>query len=193
MTPKLVYIVGDSATGKSTAASAMTRNLTATQRNKPFAHVEYRHRDDGQDGPIKAIKLGEWRPDGYTGADSIDKARARELAEWVGRSKAPLVIGEGRKFGYPAWFDMATNAGADLKIVHLGASDATRKRFQAARHKTTGRKPTVGTTAAKGMSTEAENLRIRYHAPTITVDGQTPDQIADQIASKTGTKAALGL
>jgi len=185
----LVYLIGRSGSGKSTAARALTRNLVATQRDTPVAHTEYRQRDSDK---IVAIRIGRWHANTYVGTDAVHKSQARELADFIGHHDAPLAIAEGRMFSYPAWFDMATAAGAKIKLIHLAATTEQIQHRQTERSKTTGRPTTVGSSPGKAIDTEVDNLVARYHPPQISATAN-PDKIANTIADLIGQSTALGL
>ena len=109
---KLLYVVGQSNTGKTTSLNNALCEPTGTF-NWPITHMQY----------PGGIQLGIVR-DEFSGTDALGKHVQISVPNWLcGPYRPPLVVGEGMRFTTKKFMQMLHEAGWRIEILRLTASE----------------------------------------------------------------------
>jgi len=176
VTPKMVYLVGPPASGKSTVMAAMLDILSLAtgdwHRIWPTNHDEFRGEDLENifTGKIQGLSLGVTRDGGFSGTDAIGMASSSEAQAWA--EEAPewewpeLILGEGSRLTIGKFF-VACAARCDLTVGLLTASQERLDMRCMARGST--QKESFRRGAATRAANAAEAARL-VGAPVVEVD-----------------------
>lgn len=167
---RLIYLIGEPGSGKSTLMRAMTVGLDPINtRDGVMPIVEHRNRTSGL---IEVVEVGQ-RRDTFSGTDALSMGIMPRAVEWVRTTTHPLVVGEGDRLASPKFWDAARAAGFDVRIVEVSVDPDV----AAARRWARGSRQS--STWLRGRRTRVANL-----APfvTLTVDGSRPSpEVAEKV------------
>lgn len=127
--PKALYLVGASATGKTSTMTCIQERLGLVTGDwykiYPTTHAEFRGEplEDMITGEYRGLSLGVTRPGGFSGTDAIGMASHSEAMAWLEDPTLclpELILGEGKRLG-TGLFLVALAARTDLTVGHLVA------------------------------------------------------------------------
>ena len=147
----LIYLIGYPGSGKSTV---MAGALGATRRDgepirtiervekQPFAHTIY---TDG------IIELGRYR-EVYSGTDTLSLGVQPKVLDWMGKSNAEVIVGEGDRLGNAKFFAAVEAQGRAVQVVYLKCAELV------ARHQAWDRGSRFNEAWLKGRITKVNRL-----------------------------------
>ena len=131
MTARLVYIVGQPGSGKSTLMAALTtrwdRHAIAPCESYPVAHDVL---TDKKTGAVEAVELGK-RRELFSGTDSLASSIIDKAAPWIATQPYDLVLAEGARLANKRFLEAAMSGGYQVVLVlldHAKAEDWRMKR-----------------------------------------------------------------
>lgn len=122
-------------------------------------------------------ELGRHRPGGFSGTDALAMNVMPQAVRWIGEGNfaAPHLVGEGDRLASGKFFDAATDAGLDLRVIYLDVGEAASEARREARG--SEQDPTW----VKGRQTKCARLADEYGA--IRVNGERPvGDVAAEVA-----------
>jgi tRNA uridine 5-carbamoylmethylation protein Kti12 len=173
----LLYLIGYPGSGKTTA---MRKALGAIRRNgepvrtiervekQPFAHTIY---SDG------LIELGYER-EVYGGTDTLSLGVQPKVLDWMAKSDAPLIIGEGDRLANSKFFAAVEAQGRAVQIVYLKCPELV------ARHRAWDRGSRFSEPWFKGRITKVNRLFEEWQSQTIivlTTDGRQAQHLKEVV------------
>lgn len=125
MMPRLIYLVGPPASGKTALMRRLTEpyervTITGTPPGHGVSHDVLV--DPGSGAPVAAevgIQRGE-----FSGTDPLASAIIDKADPWVRTQPHTVLLGEGARLTLPRFFDAALDGGYAVVLVHLNHADA---------------------------------------------------------------------
>jgi hypothetical protein len=167
---ELLYLIGPPGAGKTTLLENALAGRERIEREQPLAHEELPE--------LQAAILGRRRPP-FGGTDTLPMNVARTAENWIRSRPFPLVIGEGDRLSYPAFFTAAAEAGYQLRLIYLGLPSrmaADRRAARAQQHGTSLQNPQW----VKGRLTKAQRIAQEWGAVMIRAD-QSPEAMTREL------------
>lgn len=168
--PRLLMIIGEPASGKSSLVGYLVKDLAYAIDKKPFWHTVYYT----QSGEEIAVQLG-WRPEfgegaKFAGTDRLPYDVVKHATKWLHTQNHDNVIVEGDRLANERFIDSAINFGYAVEIVHVDAPEEVLEQRRAGREQ--------DATWTLTRSTKVSNL-IEEYQPWIvdTIDGTLDHQI----------------
>lgn len=156
--PKLTYIIGYPASGKTTATTTVLKDLTYTMVSVRFKHLVY---EDA------TVQLG-YNRELYGGTDALSFNVQPKVLAWLPTCDAPLILGEGDRLANNAFFRSVQVLGRDLQIVYIRVGElvALRRMNQ--------RGSRFQPEWVRSRMTKVNNLVNMWGDDIITIDGTKP-------------------
>ena len=173
----LIYLIGYPGSGKTTAMAgalgAIRRNgepirMVEKVEKQPFAHTIY---SDG------LIELGHKR-EVYGGTDTLSLGVQPKVLDWMAKSDAPLIIGEGDRLANSKFFTAVEAQGRAVQIVYLKCPELV------ARHRAWDRGSRFSEPWFKGRITKVNRLFEEWQSQTIivlTTDGRQAQHLKEVV------------
>lgn len=173
---RLIYIIGQPGSGKSTAVNLALAHLRPYPQRKPFAHIIYRNNDLHH----VATQLGATHPT-FPGTDRLSMGVQPAAATFLKEHPAPVVIAEGDRLGNLMFLTVAAVHGYHVTLIRLQLPDD----LAAERRATRGTEQ--NDTWLRGRITKVNNLYERWQGDRYTIDSSTtPDLVAAHIRQLAG-------
>ena len=172
----LIYLIGYPGSGKTTV---MAKVLGAIRWNgepirmverveqQPFAHTIY---------PDGIIELGRQR-EVYGGTDTLSLGVQPKVLDWMAKSDAPLIVGEGDRLANSKFFAAVEALGRDVQIVYLKCPELV------ARHRAWDRGSRFNESWFKGRITKVNRLFEEWKSQTIIIlaEGRQAQHLKDVV------------
>lgn len=157
MTPRMIYLVGQPGSGKSTLMAALTKGLARTSYDTPDTPVPHDVLTDRMTGQVVGAELGKQRGD-FSGTDALASSIIDRAAPWIADRPYDLVLAEGARLANRRFIDAALDGGYAVTIGLLDhdQADTWRKR----RSKALGREQNLSW--VKGRLTSSRKLAEAY-------------------------------
>jgi ABC-type dipeptide/oligopeptide/nickel transport system ATPase component len=171
---KIIYLIGEPGSGKTTLTEAFTRSWTNPRHyEKP---IKYRVHDTPQGA---ALSLGWLRPN-FGGTDTLGNAAIVSIEPWLPTitDSYEILYGEGDRLANDRFFNLC-RANGDFHLFYLDTDPEIAKLRRYERSLATGKEQNP--TWVKGRSTKHKNLAAKWNAIPIP-GGLTPEQGADLIS-----------
>ena len=120
MTPRMIYLVGQPGSGKSTLMEKLTAPYQRLTVEQPVGHDVLIDPTTGS--PIGA-EIGK-RREHFSGTDALASAIIDKAVPCVNTRPYPLILGEGARLGNRRFMLSTLNAGYHLTLVLLDHDDA---------------------------------------------------------------------
>jgi hypothetical protein len=185
MTARLIYLVGQPGSGKSTLMSKLTaafdRHKIAPNDAYPVAHDVLTERVTGE---VVGAELGV-RRELFSGTDALPSSIIDKAAPWVRSQPYPLLLAEGARLANRRFIDAALEGGYEVTLVLLDHNDA--EDWRKVRSKAIGK--TQNPSWVKGRLSASRNLADTltgpaYQGKAVSVVRGHPDPILSVL--KTG-------
>jgi hypothetical protein len=156
---RIVYMIGEPGSGKSTLMDFVFGPHRSSLIAKPFAHMTLGPTDNPW-----GIELGKIRED-FGGTDALSMGVLPIVVKWMATNETPLIVGEGDRLTAQSFFQ-AAKTHRELSVVHLAtpSEEAARRRSK--------RGSKQNETWIRGRITKVNNLAERYG--THRIDGNLP-------------------
>jgi hypothetical protein len=172
---RLIYLVGQPGTGKSTLMARLTEPYYRQSYTDPVA------RDvllTGE-GELVGAELGV-RRDAFSGTDALPSAVIDKAVPWIATRPYPLILAEGARLANKRFLYAGLDAGYAVTLVLLDHDDA--ETWRKLRAKQIGR--TQNPAWVKGRLSASRNLADAFeHAPGGTVIRGAPDDVFEGLRS----------
>lgn len=177
MTHRLIYLVGQPGSGKSTLMADLTaqfpRHKIAPNDDYPVAHDVL---VDPRTGTVVGAELGIIR-ESFSGTDALPSAIIDKAVPWVLTRPYPLLLGEGARLGNKRFLESAIEAGYDVTLALLDHDQA--EDWRAIRSKALKR--TQNESWVRGRRTASVNLADALKGKARVLRGH-PDTLRDGLA-----------
>jgi adenylate kinase family enzyme len=175
VTHRLIYVIGEPGSGKTTAVDAFCSTYVPLDIDTPVPHRAW------LDGPDLAfVTLGRHRPP-FSGTDTLAMNVQPTVTTWLTHpSSPPIVLAEGDRLGNGKFFDAMLTAQRDLTVVHLATDPdlAAQRRADRSARSGTVQNPTW----VAGRRTKVARLVETYDV--VRINGNRPvDEIAADLAN----------
>jgi hypothetical protein len=175
---KIIYVIGEPGSGKTTLTEAFTHNWTNPQHfEKP---VKYRTHDTAHGA---ALSLGWLRPN-FGGTDTLGNAAILEIEPWLPKvakgNLYQILYGEGDRLANDRFFNLCRDNG-EFHLFYLDTDPGIAQIRRYERSLATGKEQNP--TWIKGRATKHRNLAQKWNA-TYIPNGLTPQEGADLISQK---------
>ena len=161
MTEKLIYIIGQPGSGKSTLMAKLTaqfdRHSIAPAERYPVAHDVL---TDKTTGEVVGAELGV-RRELFSGTDALASSVIDKAAPWIASQPYPLVLAEGARLANRRFIDAALEGGYEVTLVLLDHNDA--EDWRKVRSKAIGK--TQNPSWVKGRLSASRNLADALSGP----------------------------
>lgn len=165
---KVVYLIGQAGSGKTTLMNTLTAGWESKIVNKPFAHTVYAN---------GLAQLGKSR-DAFGGTDALAMNVQPAVVKWLAEASYPIVLGEGDRLGNGKFFKAVMGLGIGLQVWYLDTPSyvASQRRDE--------RGSSQSETWLKGRRTKLNNL-LPYVSVERILDGeQPPEALAERIRTE---------
>ncbi|UBF41607.1 adenylate kinase [Gordonia phage AnarQue] len=126
MNKRLVYVIGQPGSGKTTLMSALTSASVRLPQDKPVPRDLLATRNTGR---VWAVELGRQRPGGFSGTDALASTAINTAEPWLrSQTEAPVVLAEGARLANRRFLTAAVESGYQVLLVLLDHADAERWR-----------------------------------------------------------------
>ena len=120
MTPRMIYLVGQPGSGKSTLMADLTARYQRLPVEEPVGHDVL---IDPVTGETVGAEIGK-RRELFSGTDALASAIIDKAVPWVASRPYPLLLAEGARLGNRRFMLSTLNAGYELLLVLLDHDDA---------------------------------------------------------------------
>ncbi|UJQ86530.1 adenylate kinase [Mycobacterium phage PenguinLover67] len=183
MTNRLIYLVGQPGSGKSTLMAKLTadfdRHHIAAAPDYPVAHDVLTSRPDGR---IVGVELGV-RREHFGGTDALPSSIIEKAVPWIESAPYQLVLAEGARLANRRFIQAALH-GSYQPVIALVDHDQAEE-WRRARNEALGRSQDASW--VKGRLTSSRRLAEWAKDHAIEVIEGHPDEIAPQLAELIST------
>lgn len=163
---KIVYIIGQPGSGKSTLMKAwLAQHQFVAQNKEPFKHETYTH------GTTHIYSLGIQKNQPFGGTDTLPNTVITKVIDWIPTLPADsIIIGEGDRLANQRFFDFCKDQTTEFILVWLNTPNelaSQRREERATRLQKTLQNPSW----IKGRITKSTNLANTNNH--IVIDGST--------------------
>lgn len=151
---KLVYLMGEPASGKTSVMREIVSGLQFEVVNKPFTHTIY---ENG------FIQLGKDR-NPFGGTDTLPMNVQPKVISWLSSTSYPVVLGEGDRLTNSKFFDAVLRSEYDLALWYIATPQWVSKQRRMKRN------TKQNETWAKGRRSKVIGL-INYVSPKRILNG----------------------
>lgn len=125
MTPRMIYLVGQPGSGKSTLMARLTDDLNFLLVEQPVAHLALHDRVTGE---VIGAEIGR-RRGLFAGTDALASSIIERAIPWVQTVPYPLLLAEGARLANRRFIVAAAAAGyhVTLALLDHAQADAWRK------------------------------------------------------------------
>lgn len=157
MTPRMIYLVGQPGSGKSTLMAALTKGLVRSPMDDPGTLVPHDVLVDRVTSSVVGAEIGKQRG-AFSGTDALASSIINKAVPWVQTQPYDLLLAEGARLANKRFIDAATDAGyaVMLGLLDHDAQETWRKR----RSKALGREQNLSW--VQGRLTASRRLAAAY-------------------------------
>jgi GTPase SAR1 family protein len=159
---RLVALIGQPGSGKSTLVAALTASWSATTVDGPCPYLLY------QTGRGQVAELGR-RRDSFSGTDALSLSVQPKAVKLMAGLDVPMVLAEGDRLANESFWLACEEAGWDVRVVFLAVPDD----IAAARRAERG--STQSAAWVRGRQTKVRRLAARWNAHRL--DGRWPPDV----------------
>ncbi|AGT12741.1 adenylate kinase [Mycobacterium phage Phelemich] len=129
MTYRMIYLVGQPGSGKSTLMAELTRPYDLLVREETVPHLGLIDRTTGE---VIGAEIGK-RRDSFSGTDALASAIIDKAVPWVSTRPYEMLLAEGARLANARFLDAAIAAGYDLTVALLDHDQAEEWRLARSR------------------------------------------------------------
>lgn len=157
MTPRMIYLVGQPGSGKSTLMAALTKGLVRVTLDADREPVPHDQLVDRVTGEVVGAEIGKQRG-AFSGTDALASSIIDKAVPWVQTQPYDVLLAEGARLANKRFIQAAADAGyaVMLGLLDHDAQETWRKR----RSKALGREQNLSW--VKGRLTSSRKLAEAY-------------------------------
>ena len=157
MTPRMIYLVGQPGSGKSTLMAALTNGLVRVTLDADREPVPHDQLVDRVTGEVVGAEIGKQRG-AFSGTDALASSIIDKAVPWVQTQPYDVLLAEGARLANKRFIQAAADAGyaVMLGLLDHDAQETWRKR----RSKALGREQNLSW--VKGRLTSSRKLAEAY-------------------------------